>query len=102
MRVLYPISVPGPEENFSLRYQDKIQGSSFVGDGKINTIVSINSSLAMKFLSLRPMLWTNKFEESIDFYVNTLGFSCGEKNEEWGWAALQKGETEIMLAKPNL
>jgi uncharacterized glyoxalase superfamily protein PhnB len=55
----------------------------------------------MKFLGLKPMLWTNQLEETIAFYTNTLGFICNDKNEEWGWAALQKDEVEVMIAKPN-
>lgn len=54
-----------------------------------------------KFQPIRPMLWTNELKESIAFYVNVLGFTCGEYNEDWGWAALHHGEAEIMLAKPN-
>lgn len=53
-----------------------------------------------KFIHLRPMLWTEQLEETILFYQK-LGFICGEKNEEWGWAALHRDDVEIMLAKPN-
>ena len=55
----------------------------------------------MRFTDLRPMLWTEKLEETIDFYVNTLGFICGEKNTEWRWASLYKDDIAIMLAGPN-
>ncbi|ESU21557.1 lactoylglutathione lyase-like lyase [Flavobacterium cauense R2A-7] len=55
----------------------------------------------IKFQPIRPMLWTNELQETIAFYVNVLGFTCGEYNEDWGWAALHKDEAEIMLAKPN-
>lgn len=54
-----------------------------------------------KFNHLRPMLWTTKIKETIRFYEEILGFTCGEYNEEWQWAALRKDEVEIMLAKPN-
>lgn len=54
-----------------------------------------------KFQPIRPMLWTNELKETIAFYVNVLGFECGEFNEDWGWAALHKDDCEIMLAKPN-
>jgi uncharacterized glyoxalase superfamily protein PhnB len=54
-----------------------------------------------KFQPIRPMLNTNELKETIAFYVNVLGFTCGEYNEDWGWAALYKDEAEIMLAKPN-
>nr|WP_294938280.1 VOC family protein [uncultured Flavobacterium sp.] len=54
-----------------------------------------------KFQPIRPMLWTNELKETIAFYQNVLGFTCGECNEDWGWAALHKDEAEIMLAMPN-
>lgn len=55
----------------------------------------------MKFNALRPMLWTNKLQETVDFYTKTLGFTCAEFNKDWGWASLYKDEVEIMLALPN-
>lgn len=55
----------------------------------------------MKFKQLTPMLWTENLEESIAFYTEILGFTCGEFNEEWQWAALHKNETELMFARPN-
>ncbi|UOK43609.1 MULTISPECIES: bleomycin resistance protein [Flavobacterium] len=54
-----------------------------------------------KFQPIRPMLWTTELKETIAFYVNILGFTCGEYNEDWGWASLYKDDAEIMLAKPN-
>ncbi len=55
----------------------------------------------MKLKELRPILWTDQLEETIDFYQNILGFTCGEKNEDWGWASMYRDDVEIMLAKPN-
>ena len=55
----------------------------------------------MKFNSLTPMLWTENLEETIQFYTNILGFICGEKNQDWGWAAIHKDDIEIMFALPN-
>lgn len=55
----------------------------------------------MKLKALRPMLWSDKLDETIDFYTNVLGFTVGERNDEWGWASLYKDEVELMLAKPN-
>ena len=54
-----------------------------------------------KFQPIRPMIWTDKLEETIEFYVNTLGFICGEYNKDWNWASLHKDEAEIMMAAPN-
>ncbi len=55
----------------------------------------------MALKSLRPMLWTNQFEETLIFYTKTLGFTIGERNNEWGWASLYKDDVDIMIAKPN-
>jgi catechol 2,3-dioxygenase-like lactoylglutathione lyase family enzyme len=55
----------------------------------------------MKFISLRPMIWTEDFQETIEFYSGQLGFTCQERNDDWGWASLQRDDVEIMIAKPN-
>jgi len=47
------------------------------------------------------MLWTEDLSASIDFYVDALGFACGERNDDWGWASLRLDDVWIMLAKPN-
>lgn len=54
-----------------------------------------------KFNSLRPVLWTEQFDETIGFYTQILGFTLRERNDEWQWASLQKDEVQIMLTKPN-
>lgn len=55
----------------------------------------------LKLTALRPIIYTDKLEETIRFYINVLGFSIREKNEDWGWASLYKDAVEIMLARPN-
>jgi uncharacterized glyoxalase superfamily protein PhnB len=50
---------------------------------------------------LRPMLYTQQFDETIHFYTEILGFTVGERNDDWGWANLYKDKVEIMLARPN-
>src|SRR5690349_13185516 len=55
----------------------------------------------MKLNYLRPMLWTHELEKTIEFYTKTLGFTCYEKNDDWGWASIQRDGVELMLAKPN-
>ena len=55
----------------------------------------------MKITELRPMLWTEDLRGTIDFYVDVLGFTCVEFNEDWGWASLSIDDVAIMLAKPN-
>lgn len=55
----------------------------------------------MKFQGLRPILWTRELQQTIDFYTSYLGFSCGERNDDWGWASMHKDDVEIMIATPN-
>jgi uncharacterized glyoxalase superfamily protein PhnB len=55
----------------------------------------------MELTALRPILWSDKFEETIAFYTSVLGFEVSEKNDEWGWASLHKDGVALMLAKPN-
>ena len=47
------------------------------------------------------MLWTEDLQGTIGFYTGTLGFSCGERNDEWGWATLAIDDVELMIARPN-
>ena len=47
------------------------------------------------------MLWTEQLEETITFYTQILGFTCGERDDNWGWASLRKDSVELMLARPN-
>lgn len=53
------------------------------------------------FRSLVPMLWVKDLASTISYYQNILGFTCGERNDEWGWAALHRDTVEIMLAIPR-
>jgi len=55
----------------------------------------------MKITQLRPILWTEDIPGTIDFYTNTLNFTCDEYNEGWGWASLSLDGVGIMLAGPN-
>lgn len=50
---------------------------------------------------LVPMLYTKQLKESIDFYVEILGFSCTAYDESLGWASLNLDQVEIMLSLPN-
>ncbi len=50
---------------------------------------------------LVPTLYTEDLEATIDFYVNTLGFTCRSHRPDWGWALLQMDQVEIMLSLPN-
>jgi catechol 2,3-dioxygenase-like lactoylglutathione lyase family enzyme len=55
----------------------------------------------MKLKFLRPMLWIDNLDETIEFYTNILGFILDGRNDEWGWASLHRDDVAIMLAKPN-
>lgn len=55
----------------------------------------------MRVTKLTPMLTTTDLNGTVDFYVQTLGFSCNDLQMETGWASLQKDEIEIMFALPN-
>lgn len=55
----------------------------------------------MKILELRPMLWTEDFAGTIEFYTQTLDFECVERLDEYPWASLRLDNAAIMLAAPN-
>jgi catechol 2,3-dioxygenase-like lactoylglutathione lyase family enzyme len=55
----------------------------------------------MKLKFLRPLLWTEDFDATVTFYTDILGFSIEGRNDEWGWASLNKDDVWLMLAKPN-
>lgn len=55
----------------------------------------------MRITGLRPMLWTEDLKGSVDFYVDKLGFTSVEINEDWGWASLSIDDVWLMLARPN-
>lgn len=47
------------------------------------------------------MLWTESLQETLDFYVDVLGFTCRVRNDDWGWATLWIDDVAVMIAKPN-
>jgi uncharacterized glyoxalase superfamily protein PhnB len=47
------------------------------------------------------MLWVNNVKETIDWYVNTLGFELKNYVEEWQWGEICKDDVNIMFAKPD-
>lgn len=55
----------------------------------------------MSLQQLRPLMYTEDLDATIAFYVETLGFACHEKNDDWGWASLGCDDVHIMLARPN-
>jgi len=50
---------------------------------------------------LSPVLYTLQLQESLDFYLKELGFSCLHYEPEWGWASIQLDDVHLMLSKPN-
>ena len=54
----------------------------------------------MKITELRPMLWIDDLEGSIEFYSKVLGFSLDVVNQDWGWASLSFDTVSIMFTKP--
>ena len=55
----------------------------------------------IKYNSLRPILWTQNIDETLSFYIQTLGFTLMTRNDEWEWATINKDDVQIMLSKPN-
>ncbi len=55
----------------------------------------------MRLTALRPILWTDRLNETIEFYTQILSFTIAEQNDEWGWASLFKDDVALMLAEPN-
>ena len=47
------------------------------------------------------MLRTKQIKETIEFYVQILGFTCNHFSEEWGWTSLKKDNIQVMLATEN-
>lgn len=56
----------------------------------------------MKLYALRPIIYTKELDETILFYTDILDFELTNRNDEWGWASLQKDTVGIMLSKPNV
>ena len=55
----------------------------------------------MGLLKLTPMMWTDQFRETIDFYKTHLGFDCVSMDADLGWAAMQRDGIELMISRPN-
>lgn len=55
----------------------------------------------MRLTALRPLIWTEDLQGTIELYSGVLGFKLFEANDEWGWASLGIDDVHIMLARPN-
>jgi len=55
----------------------------------------------MELTSIKPILYTRQVQETADFYVDRLGFTCNGNTDDWSWASLSRGSVEVMLSYPN-
>ena len=55
----------------------------------------------MRFRGLIPIIRTTDLADTIAFYVTNLGFRCIDRNDDWGWAVVQRDRVNIMLALPS-
>jgi catechol 2,3-dioxygenase-like lactoylglutathione lyase family enzyme len=55
----------------------------------------------MKFQPSLPIIWTNEFDKTVEFYCNILGFSFDETNKNNPWIHLFRDECEIVVATPE-
>ena len=53
----------------------------------------------MALLAVRPLLWVTDVEATVNYYVNTLGFSFVNQLYDWSWAAVEKDGIECMFSK---
>ena len=54
-----------------------------------------------KLLHLRPILWVDDVRATIDWYVETLGFTETAYREDLQWGEVEKDAVAIMFSKPN-
>ena len=55
----------------------------------------------MNLNSLVPLLRTHRLHETVDWYVNVLGFTCTDFVASHGFARVQLNGADIMLASAN-
>jgi catechol 2,3-dioxygenase-like lactoylglutathione lyase family enzyme len=55
----------------------------------------------MKLTELKPMIWTEDLDATVEFYTKTLGFECDNIVAELGWASLSKDSVSLMLRRPD-
>ncbi|UTA66577.1 VOC family protein [Emticicia sp. 21SJ11W-3] len=49
---------------------------------------------------LRPVLYTEEMEETLQFYTEVLGFGIDNYEAASGWASVSKDEVSLMLSLP--
>jgi uncharacterized glyoxalase superfamily protein PhnB len=50
---------------------------------------------------LRPMLQTEDYQGTLDFYTHVLGFTIHSQAPEIGWASLVKDKVALMISRPG-
>lgn len=55
----------------------------------------------MNLNKLTPLLRTKNLQETVDWYVNVLGFTCTDFVPDWGFARVQLNGADLMLAGQN-
>lgn len=55
----------------------------------------------MNLNKITPLMYTEQLKETVDWYVNVLGFRCTDFVNDYGFARVQLHGVDIMLAIPN-
>lgn len=55
----------------------------------------------MNLNKLTPLLCTHRLKETVDWYVNVLGFTCSDFVPDYEFARVQLNGADIMLASAN-
>ena len=55
----------------------------------------------MKLIDMRPMMWVDDVESTINYYKTILGFTESHFENDWQWGWVRRDGLEIMFAKPN-
>lgn len=55
----------------------------------------------MELLAPIPTLATPSLQETVDFYVSVLDFTCKTLDEQWKFASIQKDKVTMQLVHPQ-
>ncbi|HUR12068.1 MAG TPA: VOC family protein [Flavitalea sp.] len=55
----------------------------------------------MHLTKLTPMIQVENVSATVEYYVNTIGFSIVNHLTDWSWALLKLDEIELMFTPPN-
>ncbi|MFM6969788.1 MAG: VOC family protein [Sediminibacterium sp.] len=55
----------------------------------------------LKVNKITPVIYTIDIQETIEFYVNQLGFNCEGFDIEIGWARVEFDNADLMISLPN-